>query len=233
MSATLLILRPQPGADRTAARVRALGLAPVIAPLFTVRPLAWTAPEGPFDAVMLTSANAARHAGDGLTPYLKLPCHAVGEATAEAACEAGFLDIVTGTADGAALAAGMADAGIRSALWPCGLDRAASDHAGIRIAAVPVYESKPIEFLPSEAEAALRAGAVALLHSRRAAACFAALAAAYRRTTRIAALSPAVARAAGDGWAGIAAADRPRDDALLELAAKLCQTGGEMRPPHA
>ncbi|MBX3560824.1 MAG: uroporphyrinogen-III synthase [Sphingomonas sp.] len=233
MSAPLLILRPQPGADRTAARARARGLATVIAPLFTVRPLAWTAPEGSYDAVMLTSANAARHAGDGLTPYLKLPCHAVGETTAEAAREAGFLDVITGPADGGALMADMAGAGIRSALWPCGLDRATPDDVGIRIAAVPVYVAEPIEFLPPEADAALRAGAVALLHSRRAAACFAALAAAYRRTTRVAALSEAVAQAAGDGWAGIAAADRPRDEALLELAAKLCQTDREMRPPHA
>lgn len=233
MSVPLLVLRPQPGADHTADRARALGLAPVIAPLFTVRPLAWTAPEGPFDAVMLTSANAARHAGDGLTPYLKLPCYAVGEAAAAAASEAGFLDVETGPADGGALVTEMARAGIGSVLWPCGLDRAVPDDAGIRIAAVPVYVAEPIEFLPPEADAALRAGAIALLHSRRAATCFAALAAAYRRTTRIAALSQAVAQAAGDGWAGIAVADRPRDEALLELAAKLCQTGAEMRPPHA
>ena len=41
----VLILRPQPGADETAARARALGLEPLVAPLFTVRPLAWTPPD--------------------------------------------------------------------------------------------------------------------------------------------------------------------------------------------
>ncbi len=41
----LLVLRPQPGADETAARARALGLEPVVAPLFSVRPLHWTPPD--------------------------------------------------------------------------------------------------------------------------------------------------------------------------------------------
>ncbi len=81
----ILVLRPQPGADETAARARDLGLEPVVAPLFTVRPLAWTAPDpAAFDAVMLTSASAARQASEGLAPFKQLPCYAVGEATAAA-----------------------------------------------------------------------------------------------------------------------------------------------------
>jgi uroporphyrinogen-III synthase len=47
-----------------------------------------------------------------------------------------------------------------------------------------------------------------------------------RRRIAIAALSENVAAAAGAGWKHIASAERPSDDALLELAAKLCQTGG-------
>ena len=79
MNGLVLILRPQPGADETAARARALGLDPVVAPLFTVRPLAWQAPNpADFDAVMLTSANAARFGGDALTPFLGLPCYCGG-----------------------------------------------------------------------------------------------------------------------------------------------------------
>ena len=59
----ILVLRPQPGADETAARARALGLELVVAPLFAVAPLAWTPPDpAGFDAVMLTSASAARQA---------------------------------------------------------------------------------------------------------------------------------------------------------------------------
>ncbi len=233
MSADILILRPQPGADETAARARALGLAPVTAPLFTVRPLAWQAPADRFDAVMLTSANAARLAGDGLTSLLPLPCYAVGEATAQAAAQAGFATIVTGPSDGDALVARMAADGVRCALWLSGADRTALAETGMRIVPVAAYAADPVDRLSALASQALDEGAVALLHSARAAALFAILAADRRAATRIAALSGEVAQTAGPGWARIVVADRPRDEALLELAAKLCQTGAEMRPPHA
>lgn len=224
----ILILRPQPGADATAARARALGMEPVVAPLFTVKPLAWTAPPGRFDAVMLTSANAARHAGGGMTPYLGLSCYAVGDATAAAARTAGFGDVRTGSSDGAALVALMAAEGVRTALHPCGADHVALPDS-VRIADVPVYASEAVADLPGAARAALADGALALLHSPRAAALFAALVA-ERAAIRIVAISAAAAEAAGTGWAAVAIADRPRDEALLELAAKLCQTGGAMRP---
>lgn len=226
--ADVLILRPQPGADATAARARAMGLAPVVAPLFRVKPLAWSAPPGPFDAVMLTSANAARHAGGGMTPYLGLACYAVGEATATAARDAGFADVRTGPADGAALVALMAAEGVGAALHPCGADHVALPDS-VRIADVPVYASEAFADLPETARAALADGALILLHSPRAATLFAALVP-ERSGIRIAAISAAAAGAAGTGWAAIAVSGRPRDEALLELAAKLCQTGGDMRP---
>ena len=66
MTNEVLILRPEPGAGRTAERARKLGLVPVVAPLFAIRALPWTPPDAAgFDAVMLTSANAAREAGGG------------------------------------------------------------------------------------------------------------------------------------------------------------------------
>ena len=45
-----------------------------------------------------------------------------------------------------------------------------------------------------------------------------------RATVRLAAISPAAAEAAGEGWKSLSVADMPRDHALLELAASLCQT---------
>ncbi|MGD9811804.1 MAG: uroporphyrinogen-III synthase, partial [Sphingobium sp.] len=64
MSCTVLILRPQPGADATAGRAKELGLEPSIYSLFATEPLAWTAPDpAGFDAVLLTSANTLRHGG--------------------------------------------------------------------------------------------------------------------------------------------------------------------------
>lgn len=215
----LLVLRPQPGGDETAARARALGLEVVVAPLFAVRPLAWTPPDpAGFDAVMLTSASAARQASDGLASFKALPCYAVGEATAAAACEAGFADIRVGPDDGAALLMMMAEDGIRSAFHACGEDHLALGHPAIAVARVPVYAAEAAEVLPVAAE-----GALALLHSPRAASLFASLAGDRSRII-IAAISARTARAAGSGWQHVAVAARPRDDALLELAAKLCQS---------
>jgi uroporphyrinogen-III synthase len=222
----ILILRPQPGADATAARARARGLSPVVAPLFEVRALPWEAPAGPYDAVMLTSANAARLAGDGMTPFLALPCYAVGEATAAAARAAGFGDVRIGPADGAALARQMAADGIRSTFHPCGADHVALAAPGLTIADTPVYAADPVAALPATAEAALAKGALVLLHSPRAAGLFAALTHDKRARVRIAAISEATAAAAGEGWRSVAVASAPRDAALLELAAKLCQTDG-------
>lgn len=231
MTAEILILRPQPGADSTAAAARKLGLEPVVAPIFTVRPLDWT-PAGPFEAVMLTSANAARLGGDGLTPYLRLPCFAVGEATADAARTAGFADVRTGAADGAALLPEIAGAGLRSVIHPCGRDHLPLTHPDLEITDMPVYASEPVGALPALATDALGRGPLVLLHSPRAATLFATLAPA-RNTIRIAAISAATAAAAGDDWASVAVAARPRDEALLELAAELCQTGAAMRHSNA
>ncbi|HYN45261.1 MAG TPA: uroporphyrinogen-III synthase [Allosphingosinicella sp.] len=222
----VLILRPQPGAGETAARARALGLTPVVAPLFAVRRLPWEPPDpAGFDAVMLTSASAARQAQSSLAAFAALPCYAVGEATAAAAAEAGFTDIRVGPEGGAALLLMMAEDGVDSAFHPCGEDHLALDHPAIAIRRVPVYAAEACESLPPEAQAALEDGAIALLHSARAAALLAGLARDRDRIS-IAAISAPTARAAGDGWKSVSVAPQPRDQALLELAAGLCQTGG-------
>lgn len=223
MTKPVLILRPQPGADETAARARALGLDPVVTPLFTVRALPWAPPAETFDAIMLTSANAARRAGAGLAAFLGLPCYAVGEATAAAASDAGFTDVRIGPEDGVALLMAMESDGIARALHPCGADHVTLEPAEMRIVRVPVYEAQAVDVLPPEAERALTREVVALLHSARAARLFGALAADRSRIT-VAAISPRTARAAGGGWRQLAVAAEPRDHALLALAAKLCQT---------
>lgn len=214
----ILVLRPQPGADETAARARALGLEPIVAPLFAVRPLEWTPPDpAGFDAVMLTSASAARQAGGGLTPFHARPCYAVGEATAAAAREAGFADIRIGPDDGAALLLTMAEDGVACAFHACGEDHLALGHPAIRVTRVPVYAAEAVARLPVAPE-----GMLALLHSPRAAALFGALVP-DRSAVEIAAISARSARAAGEGWKRVAVAAQARDHALLELAAKLCQ----------
>lgn len=231
MSARVLILRPQPGADESAERARALGLEPVIAPLFTVRPLGWDAPDPAlYDAVMVTSANAPRHAGAALAAYTFLPCYAVGRTSGEAARAAGFGVVHEGPSDGAALVEIMAADGIGSALHLCGREHIPLAHPKLTIDSVPVYAAEAAERLPDAAGEALAAGALALAHSPRAAETLARLVP-DRSRIRLAVISPNAAVAAGQGWASVHAAAAPRDAALLELAAKLCQgePGGEER----
>ena len=78
-----LIIRPQPGADATAHRLRAAGYAACLMPLFVIEhlPVQRVLTEG-YDAILLTSGNAVRAAADYLTGDHNLPVYAVGSATA-------------------------------------------------------------------------------------------------------------------------------------------------------
>lgn len=227
MTVQVLVIRPEPGASETARRAEALGLRPVVAPLFEVRALPWDAPEpAGFEAVLLTSANAARHGGAGLRRFAHLPCYAVGEATAAAARRAGFAQVEAGEADGAATVAAMAGVGIGHAFHPCGREHLPLEHPGLLIERRPVYAADAVACLPPSALDALERGAVVLLHSPRAASHFAALAEGEglaRCSIAIAAISANAAEAAGTGWRKGSVAPRPTDAALLEVAAELCQ----------
>lgn len=211
MSRRALVLRPEPGASATVARLAAAGLEAVAVPLFAVEPVDWALPAGGFDALLLTSANAVRHGGD-LARVRGLPVVAVGAATAAAARAAGLDVRWTGDGDAAAAVA-LVPAGTRL-LHLAGRDRVALDG----VAAVTVYESVACHRTREDLAAA--EGGVVLLHSTRAAARFAALAAGLR-DVRVAALSAAVAAAAGTGWAAVAVAARPTDAALVEAAVSL------------
>lgn len=213
----LLILRPEPGASATAAGARALGLDPVVRPLFTIDPLAWSVPDATgFDALLLTSANALRHAGPGLAQLASLPVLAVGEATAEAARQAGLRVSTTGVSDVQALLDAMP--GSRTLLHLAGEQRAepVSSH---HIVSRTVYRAAPV----AESDLSGLGGWVVAVHSPRAGARLAELVP-DRASTAVAAISQAAASACGEGWQSIEYADRPTDAALLALAARLCQS---------
>ena len=222
----VLVLRPQPGATATMERARHLGLDPFAIPLFEIEPLNWEPPDpGGFDALLLTSANAVRFGGDGLQSLRGLPVHAVGQATAAAAREAGFDIASHGDSDVERLL-GSIEGDLRL-LHLCGRHRTEIADQRQELTAIPVYDSKQraVSLERDEAE-----GAVALLHSQRAAKRFAALtdqSKADRRTITIIAISQKVGDAAGSGWAAVEIADAPDDDALLALAARLCQKPAE------
>jgi uroporphyrinogen-III synthase len=229
----LLILRPEPGAGETAERARAMGLTAAVAPIFEVRATTWQAPDpAAFQALLLTSANAARTAGPALAAFAHLTCYAVGERSAAAATKAGFREVWAGLGDGATVIELMVSDGVRRAFHPCGRDHIPLSRPGIHIERRVVYASDAVSALPREAVSALNDGAVGLIHSPRAAARFAALAdraGIDRGTIALAAISDAAAQAAGSGWKRLEIAAAPRDEALLELAARLCKTGLEIK----
>lgn len=209
----MIVLRPEPGASASLAAARELGVEAEAIPLFVVEPVEWD----PVDArryvgIVATSANAFRHGGEALDMLRALPVHAVGEATAEAARAAGFTVASVGE-------------GNREALrLPPGrlLHLAGRDHLPIEgdVTAVVVYNSRAIEPPPPLTGAG---GAVVAVHSPRAGRRLAEIAA-ERSRTAIAAISANAARACGDGWERIEIAERPSEEALLALAAELCQT---------
>jgi len=218
----LIVLRPEPGASATLASARERGLDARAIPLFAIEPLPWVEPNpAAFDALLLTSANALRRAGPGLAALRGLPVHAVGDATAAAARDAGLEVVAVGDRDGAALVAAAAASGVRRGLLLGGRDRAlASDP--IIAEAIAIYASDPMG-VPVEALDRLT-GSVVMVHSPRAARRVADLidrAGIDRRTVRLAAISAAAAQAAGDDWDRIAAAATPDDAALTALARAL------------
>src|ERR1700709_1054282 len=97
----VLVTRPQPDDETTAASLRARGFEVLLAPMLRFEPVAFVDDEDSrYGAVIVTSANALR----GIAPHLKasrllgLPLFTVGEHTAEAARRAGFTKVVS--ADG-------------------------------------------------------------------------------------------------------------------------------------
>lgn len=227
MSAPLLICRPEPGASVTAGKALQAGLDPIVAPLFTVEALAWTPPDpDTCDAVVMTSANAARCGGMQLARYNALPAYAVGDATASAMQDAGFADIVRGTGDADALMATIAQGPHRRLLHLRGEDYRPLEAAGFQVQSIPVYRTVATDALMAAAIEALRGGAVAMLHSPRAASLFGRLfddARLDRAATRIVAISPAAAAAAGPGWKSVTAAALTADAPMLAIARELCE----------
>jgi uroporphyrinogen-III synthase len=211
----ILVVRPEPGASETVRRARERGLDAFAVPLFEVEPVEWQAPDPTeFDALLLTSANAVRHGGEGLETLKSLPVYAVGAATADAAREAGFTIAQAGSGGVDQLLTSI-DPSLRL-LHLCGEDRKKVE-AKQAITSIVVYRSRAIE----APDLPLADGGIALIHSPRAGRRFAELVT-QRGTMAVVAISPAAAEAAGTGWKSIAAADRPTDDALLALAARLC-----------
>ena len=103
----LLLTRPEPDNERTAAVLRAAGHQVMAAPLLRIRAIADAElGDPPWAAVLLTSSNGARAlAGHRRLAELRaLPVLSVGRASADAARQAGFADVASADGNADALA---------------------------------------------------------------------------------------------------------------------------------
>lgn len=224
MTGGVLVLRPEPGASRTAALLAGLGLEPILYPLFAVEPLAWELPRhGRFDALLLTSANAVRHAGAGLEAIHRLPCYCVGKATAKAARDAGFADVRVGGGDAATTIPLLVRDGRSAVLHPCGEDVRPFDALGLSVERLPVYRSAAIgDGASLDALTRARSPAVAMVHSPRAGERLDALLCAdLRAHIAIVAISQAAADACGGGWRTLAVTAFRNDIEMTACAQRL------------
>lgn len=218
----LLVLRPEPGAGKTAAKARDLNLEPVVQPLFEVRPLDWSvaAPKS-YDCIFITSSNALKYNAENLVSLRDLPVLCVGEATADAARASGFANVRAGDSDAPALAELAAHLGYRKILWLAGQPSADLRHPDLIFDVKYTYQTPELTWDDAQMQA-LQRPSVALLHSPRAARRFADLVG-HKAQIDIVAISEKAAVAAGPGWASVHWPPRPSDDAMLALAAPLCR----------
>ncbi len=209
-------MRPEPAATATVERAHEMGLEATAVPLFKTEPAPWIAPDvRGFDALLLTSANAAWHGGEELQKLHALPVYAVGAATAQAARDGDFKIAASGNG-GVDRLLEFIPPGFKL-LHLCGEHRKMPSAMRQEITPIIVYRAIEI----SEPELGDASGCLALIHSPRAGRRFAELIE-DRGDIAIAAISAAAAEAVGSGWEIVATTDEPSDDALLALAASLC-----------
>ena len=221
-------MRPQPGAQATARRLRAAGICRHAAPLFRIVPLSWSLSDDLVDladAVLWTSANALRMAQrtnpSAFALLRQYPGLCVGTATARVAQKYGIPVEHAGNADVVSLLSHPACAAYRHIIWPCGKVHTAISDA--RVHALPCYETQPIENWRGQHQLETAPHAI-VLHSTAAAQRLSQLVKESLRSAHdIIAISSAVARAAGSGWRAIHTAATPDDVSILALCRDLCQ----------
>lgn len=214
------ITRAQPEASRTAERVRARGAEAIVAPLLTIVPCGYDTNTESAQAIIFTSTNGVRAFPDAQGARNRTVL-TVGDATADAAREAGFADVRSADGNMSALVA-LAKRELNPAngsLIHIAGDHVAGDLVGdLRAVGFSVerrlaYASVAAFALPDELMQPLD---VVLFHSTRAAETFVALGAPNAERLIAGCLSEAVAQtAAKTVWKRIIAAPRPREDDLL------------------
>jgi uroporphyrinogen-III synthase len=235
----VLVTRPLPDGETTAADLRARGYEAIAVPMLRFEPFGFRDDEDVvYGAVIATSANALRAVEAGLagSSLLKLPLFAVGERTAAAARAAGFAEVVAGEGDAAALRDLVVENAkakklkkAKPLLYLAGEELARDlagelAHKGFEVVTQITYRMVPAKNLPGEVVDGFAAGRIeAVLHySRRSARAF--VDAARAGGVEISALSlpqccisPAVAEIVRDaGATQVTVAASPDENALFE-----------------
>jgi uroporphyrinogen-III synthase len=185
----VLVTRPHPDDEATAAALRAKGFEVLLAPMLRFEPVAFLDDaDARYGAVIVTSANALR----GIEPHLagsrllKLPLFAVGEHTAAAARRAGFARVLPANGDATALRDLMLESvktkelkKAATLLYLAGADLARDlagelGERGFNVVTHTTYRMIPVASLPREVCEAFAANTIqAVLHySRRSARAF-------------------------------------------------------------
>lgn len=222
------VARPLPAGARTAGRVAALGHRPLLAPVLDLALSGAPAPEGPFDALVLTSASAVPALAG--SPLAALPAYCVGARTASAAQAAGLGPVHEAGGDALALAELIGRALPRGARLLHAAGRERKDEPGdtlvargYRLTVWVAYAARPLAVLPEPVAAALDHDALdaALHYSRRSAATALGLARAagreeaFRRVAHHCLSADVAAPLVTAGILSHVVAARPDEDVLL------------------
>ena len=247
MTKFTLIIRPQPDSDRDVGWLNRYGVPALASPVIIGAPVLSASlahdlgNPANFTGIIFTS----RHAVDAVAKtadaraWISKPAFVVGSATAAAAKQAGFQNIIIGSGGGAGLVEPIRQAVAdtdhvnpqkANLLWPSAreisFDMAAAMHRhDIAVQRLPVYQMMANADLAPPVRAALAKNCISAVIAMsprsiqilRANTDAAGLGSARNKIDVIAG-SDAIAAAAGDGWNHIYAARHPRRSRLLAIA---------------
>ena len=252
MAKKTLIIRPQPDADRDVALLMRYGVPALSSPSMQRMHQTHEFPDSVnYSGIILTSRNAVEaitkldKLNSDKGSWAKLPVFVVGSATATAARDAGFPNIIRGNGGGSGLLAtiscyftektGKQDSGKSSSknlplLWPSAVEisfdlvAALATH-GVAVQRLPVYQMIANDTLDPTITDKITEGAIAAVvaMSPRSVQIFRRNLDAVDKTSRLAGMvliagSSAIVEAAGGGWQTVYTARQPRRSRLLAIA---------------
>ena len=224
----IIITRAEPGASETEARLRALGLTPIVAPMLSLQPRHdQDLPDlSTIAGLVFTSANGVRVFASR-SQERTLPAWCVGPTTAQAAHTAGFQSVLESSGNAVDLAHFISKHKSPEAApllhvangAAAGTLKSTLEADGHEVLFAPLYDMKPAASWPSAIDQlmAQQAPAIVLIHSQKGAEAFANLVA-ERSVSNfiIVGISDAACRPmAQSGSSAIHVADAPNEDSLF------------------